>query len=140
MSENNQNINYFQGILFIVLWEILHHVVPFLLIYYGITYFTGNQKEELTFDEATKRLSKKSILMDVRSKKEWDNGHVINSIHYPLDSINENSKNILNNINYIICCKSGNRSKLAYDNLKQFGVKNINYVNNSCLEFFTSLT
>lgn len=135
MSENNQNINYFQGILFIVLWEILHHVVPFLLIYYGITYFTGNQKEELTFDEATKRLSKKSILMDVRSKKEWDNGHVINSIHYPLDSINENSKNILNNLNYIICCKSGNRSKLAYDNLKQFGVKNINYVNNSCLEF-----
>ena len=135
MSENNQNINYFQGILFIVLWEILHHIVPFLLIYYGLTYFTENQKEELTFDEATKRLSKKSILMDVRTKKEWDNGHVINSIHYPLDSINENSKNVLNNLNYIICCKSGNRSKLAYDNLKQYGVKNINYVNEPCLDF-----
>ena len=134
MSENKESINYFQGILFIIIWEILHHVVPFIIIYYGITFFY-DQKEELTFDEAQKKLSNKSILMDVRSKKEWDNDHVINSIHYPLDIINENSKSILNKINYIICCNSGQRSKEAYDQLKGYGIKNINYVNESCLNF-----
>ena len=30
-----------------------------------------------------------ALILDVRTKREWDNGHIKNAIHIPLNELNE---------------------------------------------------
>lgn len=58
------------------------------------------------------------IIIDVRTKDEYLESHVIDSINIPYDEIDETidkSKVIL------VYCKSGKRSEIAYNKLKTLG-------------------
>ena len=72
-----------------------------------------NNKE---VSELEKILSKNNyIIVDVRTKEEYDGGHVKGSINIPYDVI-ENS-NLDKTKTILVYCKSGARSKKAYDTL-----------------------
>lgn len=60
------------------------------------------------------------IIVDVRTKEEYANGHVVNSINIPYDEIDE-STNLDKEKTIIVYCRSGNRSKKAYNTLKSLG-------------------
>lgn len=60
------------------------------------------------------------IIVDVRTEDEYNEGHVVESINIPYDTIDENvdldkSKTIM------VYCRSGKRSGIAYNTLKELG-------------------
>ena len=63
-----------------------------------------------------------TIIVDVRTKEEYETGHVKGAINIPHYEINEKidldkSKTIM------VYCKSGTRSAIAYEALKELGYK-----------------
>ena len=72
--------------------------------------------------------NEKAILIDVRSLKEYEQGHIENAINIPFDTI---TKEILENVtnsnidNIIVYCQSGTRSKKAAIKIIEFGYTNV---------------
>ena len=60
------------------------------------------------------------IIIDVRTKEEYDEGHVVDSVNIPYDEINEESNLDKNKIIFVYC-KSGNRSSIAFSKLDSLG-------------------
>tara|TARA_R110000868_G_scaffold52348_5_gene165536 strand:- start:724 stop:1029 length:306 start_codon:yes stop_codon:yes gene_type:complete len=55
-----------------------------------------------------------ALILDVRTKREWDNGHIKNAIHIPLNELNEKVDEVSKlNKPVIVCCESGIRSAKA---------------------------
>ncbi len=55
-----------------------------------------------------------AVILDVRSQREWDAGHIENAVHIPLDQLN-NRVNEVKKLNkpVVTCCASGVRSAKA---------------------------
>lgn len=64
-----------------------------------------------------------TFLIDVRSEAEYNGGHIENAISIPLDEI-DNIK-LAKNINLIVYCRSGSRSKSAALKLLDLGYVNV---------------
>ena len=81
---------------------------------------TCNQKDDLLS-------SNNSFLIDVRDSSEYLEGHLEGAINISYDKILEGvrDKNIGLNDSIIVYCRSGVRSKRAYDSLKSAGYKNV---------------
>ena len=67
------------------------------------------------------------ILLDVRTKEEYESGYIPGAINIPLSDINEN---VVSSLPYksqmiLVYCRSGNRSKQASDKLSRLGYTNI---------------
>ena len=60
------------------------------------------------------------IVVDVRTKEEYDESHVIGSINIPYDQINEQTT-LDKTKTIMVYCKSGIRSNKAYSTLKSLG-------------------
>ena len=67
------------------------------------------------------------ILLDVRTKEEYESGYIPGAINIPLSDINENVVSSLPDKSQMILvyCRSGNRSKQASDKLSRLGYTNI---------------
>ncbi len=92
-------------------------VFVFLIL---LTLGCGNK--ELTMEEKLDKVLKEDnyIVLDVRYDYEYDSGHVVNSINIPYDQI-DSSINLDKNKIILVYCKSGKRSKIAYDKLIELG-------------------
>ena len=78
----------------------------------------GSKKEESDLDKLLAQ--KEYIIVDVRTKDEYEISHVKDAILIPYDQINEKisldkTKKIL------VYCASGNRSSMAYKSLTNLG-------------------
>ena len=60
------------------------------------------------------------IIVDVRTKEEYQEGHVVGAINIPYDEIDENV-NLDKTKTIYVYCKSGRRSAVAYQTLKDLG-------------------
>lgn len=78
----------------------------------------GSKKEKSDLDKLLAQ--KEYIIVDVRTKEEYNISHVKDAINIPYDMIDENIE-LDKNKNIFVYCKSGNRSKIAYDNLTSLG-------------------
>ena len=69
----------------------------------------------------------KIVLIDVRTKSEYDSGHISGSILIPHDEIAEKIKDAVpdKDTPIIVYCRSGNRSKTASDTLIELGYSQI---------------
>ena len=69
-----------------------------------------------------------AIILDVRTKYEYNNGHIANTMHIPLNSIQSrlNELKQYKDSNIVVYCLSGYRSGLACDFLVQKGYKVFN--------------
>ena len=67
------------------------------------------------------------ILLDVRTKEEYESGYIPGAINIPLSDINENVVSSLPDKSQMILvyCRSGNRSRQASDKLVNLGYANI---------------
>lgn len=67
------------------------------------------------------------ILLDVRTKEEYESGYIPGAINIPLSDINENVVSSLPDKSQMILvyCRSGNRSRQASDKLVNLGYTNI---------------
>ncbi len=59
-------------------------------------------------------LENDALILDVRSQREWDAGHIENSKHIPLDELHERVEEVKGfDKGIIVCCASGARSAKA---------------------------
>jgi rhodanese-related sulfurtransferase len=72
-------------------------------------------------------LDKGAIILDVRTQREWDHGHIINSKHIPLNDLHKYVDELkLMKTLFIVCCESGVRSAKA---AKYLNLNNIEATN-----------
>lgn len=62
-----------------------------------------------------------AIIIDVRSKSEYNSGHIKGSVNIPLDQLSNNVKKFKKDQVIITCCASGIRSGAAKSLLKSVG-------------------
>ena len=62
-----------------------------------------------------------AIILDVRSKGEYQGGHIKGSINIPVDTLNNNFRKLKKDKPIITCCASGMRSASAKSILKSNG-------------------
>lgn len=67
------------------------------------------------------------VLVDVREKDEYQSGHIPTSILIPLGTIEDDFETKIpdKNKKIVIYCRSGNRSKTAYEKIKRLGYTDI---------------
>lgn len=68
-----------------------------------------------------KLMSEGAIIVDVRTKGEFNSGHIKGSVNIPLDVLGNNLKKLDKNKSVITCCASGMRSASAKGILKSKG-------------------
>ena len=83
----------------------------------------------ITPEEAKKRLDneKDIILLDVRTKEEYETGHIKDSVLVPVDNLKVEVEKELKDKEALIFvyCRSGNRSVTAANILIELGYKNV---------------
>lgn len=91
----------------------------------------GEKKEEantyqsISTTEAVKMMEEESdhVIVDVRTKEEYDEGHIPGALNYPNEEIDESIREYLtdNDEILLVYCKSGVRSKEAAQKLADLG-------------------
>jgi phage shock protein E len=67
-----------------------------------------------------------AIILDVRSKGEYQQGHIKGSLHIPLDQLSNNLAKLKSkDVAIITCCASGMRSGMAKKILQSNGYKEV---------------
>ncbi|MHC1717546.1 MAG: rhodanese-like domain-containing protein [Acidaminococcaceae bacterium] len=69
----------------------------------------------------------KLIIVDVRTKEEYDTGHIPQSLLIPYDEIEAKAASLLpdKNAAIIVYCRSGRRSEIAAKSLVKLGYTNV---------------
>lgn len=94
----------------------MKRIVLLIILFIGLCGCSNNN--ELDYKKLMKE--NKYIILDVRTKEEYNEGHIVNSINIPYDEINENTKLDKDKIIFVYC-RSGNRSSIAYNTLNNLG-------------------
>lgn len=66
-----------------------------------------------------------AVIVDVRTKMEYQGGHIKGSLNIPLDSLKGNLVKLKKGQTIITCCASGMRSASAKSILKSNGFENV---------------
>lgn len=67
-----------------------------------------------------------AAIIDVRTPREFDEGHIPQSINIPVDRISSSAQRIKDmNKPVVFCCASGARSSNAVSVMKQHGMKEV---------------
>lgn len=92
-------------------------------------FYRSMNNKEMDFNEVKQIMleNPNAILLDVRSKQEYEEGHLSGSIPLCLYDICKQADQILPNKEQTIitCCSSGNRSKEAQEMLEKMGYENV---------------
>ncbi|MFL0352035.1 rhodanese-like domain-containing protein [Xanthomarina sp. GH4-25] len=74
-----------------------------------LDFIFGAKKRQVKFF-----LENGAVILDVRTKREWDSGHIEGSKHIPLDDLRNHVDELkaMNTI-FVVCCQSGVRSAKA---------------------------
>jgi len=65
------------------------------------------------------------MLLDVRTNKEYEGGHIPGSIHVPISEIGDKIKKLKKDKELVVYCQNGNRSIWAIKRLMGMGYKNL---------------
>lgn len=87
-----------------------------------------NEYKQITQEEAKKMMEEEDvIILDVRTKGEYESGHIKGAILLELDDIKLAAEEKLpnKNIKLLVYCRSGNRSKQASRTLVELGYANV---------------
>ncbi|MBX6325722.1 MAG: sulfurtransferase [Chthoniobacterales bacterium] len=78
-------------------------------------------------DAAAKLQSGQAVMIDVREKEEWDQGHIPGALHMSRGTIElDIEEKIPDPETMVIChCGGGGRSALAAESLQRMGYKNV---------------
>ena len=73
--------------------------------------------------------AQKVIVIDIRTVEEFEEGHIWNSIHRPIDSLPNSVRDLPEESLLItVCNKGGGRSERAAEILRAAGWKNVNWL------------
>jgi phage shock protein E len=101
-----------------------------IAILFGVGLLAFFALQRLSFVSAAvarHQLANGAIVIDVRSREEFQNSHVPNAINIPLEELRESLPRRVNDRNQVLLlhCLSGGRSAMARHKLKDLGYKNV---------------
>jgi rhodanese-related sulfurtransferase len=70
-------------------------------------------------------ISNGAVIIDVRTKGEFQSGHIKNSMNIPIDKLQQNIGKLNKNKAIVTCCASGARSSAARRILKSNGFEQV---------------
>ena len=97
----------------------------------GFQELVADAKKKITeispTDAASKTKSSDAVIVDVREKNEWDDGHIPDAVHMSRGMLELEIEDKFPDRNTtIIChCGGGGRSALAAESLQKMGCKNV---------------
>ena len=65
------------------------------------------------------------MILDVRTNKDYERGHIPGAIHVPLSDIGDKIKKLKKDKELVVYCENGNRSIWAIKRLMGMGYKNL---------------
>ena len=73
--------------------------------------------------ESIKNIQEKNnyVILDVRTKEEYNEKHIVDSILIPYDEISDKTVNIDKDKTILVYCRSGKRATTAVEKLKRLG-------------------
>ena len=98
-------------------------IVIALLLLTGCSNKIANGK--VTCSQKNTLLENNAVLVDVRTKEEYEAGHLNDAINAPLDNVVAELKDYDKDTAIIVYCKSGVRSNKAYEALTNAGYTNL---------------
>ena len=78
----------------------------------------SSTEEELDLETVMKE--NEYIIVDVRTKEEYEEAHLVDAINIPYDEIDKDTDLDKDKV-ILVYCRSGNRSGIAYDTLTDLG-------------------
>lgn len=69
------------------------------------------------------------LVIDVRTKFEWDRGHYEGAKHIPVTSLKESKfKGVPRDTGILVYCNTGQRARSAADAIRGYGFENVFYI------------
>lgn len=106
-------------------------------VVFTVYLYTVKSPYLVTSDEAKKLLrdQKVDVVLDVRTKMEYNLGHYPKALHIPTGNLNNFVETAIPNkdARILIYCNTGQRARYATDLLRSKGYKNVNYIAGSYL-------
>lgn len=78
-----------------------------------------------TLHDRLKQLERSEIVLDVRGRDEFAEGHVPGAVNIPHDEVVQHAGKLKQYGRVYIHCRSGKRAQLAFSDLKKQGLKNL---------------
>ena len=90
-------------------------------------FFRTMEEYDITMEELLDKQLSGAEIIDVRSKQEYEEGHIDGAVNIPEYQINVKTSNVLKDKDktIVLYCSSGSRSKVAYKKLKKLGYVNL---------------
>ena len=113
-------------------------VIMFLLSCTSTTERDNNMTENVSAKQAQTIMQDSSVVvLDVRTAQEYNEGHIKNAVNIDFRSQNfvSEMQKLDKNTTYVMHCKSGGRSTMALDKIKDLGFKKIYHMNGGMLEW-----
>jgi len=111
-------------LLFLQAIVIFTHFCTLSWMYEGLMRVLGLWSKPVEDNMAQQLLSEGAVVVDVRGKDEFDSGHIVGAINIPLDEIEQNV-NQIKGCNVLLYCRSGARSQIATQKLKDLGMTQV---------------
>jgi len=98
----------------------------FVVLAITVAYVLVKRANLISEKEATARLKEGALVIDVRSRQEYDSGHLSQAINIPLDDLGTLLPQQVKDRNQVLLlhCASGIRSGVAKKRLEAAGYKN----------------
>lgn len=100
-------------------------------IYSFAKHYTNTGDNLISSEKAKEMLINKNIdlVIDIRTKLEYNLGHYPNAINIPVTSISKDStKDINKNQHILVYCNTGQRARKASEMLNKLGFNNVYYI------------
>lgn len=78
-----------------------------------------------TLHDSLKQLERSEIILDVRGREEFAEGHIPGAINIPHDEVAQHADKLKQYKRIYIHCRSGKRAQLAFSDLEKQGLKNL---------------
>ena len=110
-------------------WELFTILAIILALLFGTNLQSMlSGVEQITPVDAIQKINhEKAVVVDVREDKEFVEGHIINSVHIPLASVQQRLKELEKHkdAQIIVSCRSGARSNSACGTLRKNGFEKV---------------
>lgn len=97
-----------------------------------VLYYTFASPYKVSASEAKKLIQERKIdvVLDVRSKLEYNLGHYPEALHIPTPNLSDQAETLIPNkeTSILVYCNTGQRSRYATDLLRAKGYKNVRYI------------
>lgn len=104
--------------------DYLYYIGPLLFLYLLYILVIKNSKNNLSAEDFKQKMNTGQII-DVRSKREYKSGHIINSLNIPVSNFSNNLKRIHKDKTIFMYCLSNGRATRAANILKKNGYDNV---------------